>query len=633
MANIMSMVKLKNKTSRNGFDLSRKNAFTAKVGELLPVACIECLPGDKFDLEIQHFTRTRPVNTAAYTRIREYYDWFFVPTDLMWNKFNSVITQIVDNGQHAQGIQANETLSNYIPYARLDDIEQYIVSAKAKNNAYGYNRADLTVKLLSYLGYGDLSYNSNDPYTDANSTIKNVAVNLFPLLAYQKIYSDFYRNSQWEKAFAPAFNLDYIKGTDDLIIPIDTLSANIGNTENMFDLRYRNWNKDLFMGVLPSAQYGSTATINFSSLTSNLSNFPFYVYYGLEDDGHDANFNNLSPVAGVTQAHVGFNSSNSADIKMNGLSIAGKPTAYDAYPTSNQLIRLKQYISASDMSRLSSALGLSGSSNSFSILGLRLAEAEQMWKEITQSTQQDYKSQLEAHWGVNVSDAYSDRCNYIGGSVSNLDISEVVNTNITDTNEASVAGKGVGVGQGREKFSTDVHGYLMCIYSAVPLLDYSISGIKRMCTRTQATDFAIPEFDAVGMEALGLEQLMNSTFSTRVPDESSLITNLGYVPRYIDYKTAYDEVNGAFRKQTDGLNDWVAPLTNQYFEEYFQGLVSSGIGVSGSLTYQFFKVNPNILDPIFDVNANSSVSTDQLWVNAAFDIKAVRKLDRNGLPY
>ena len=72
-------------------------------------------------------------------------------------------------------------------------------SAKNIKNAYGYNRGDLTVKLLSYLGYGDLSFNSNDPYTDANNVISNLAVNLFPLLSYQKIYSDYFRNSQWEK--------------------------------------------------------------------------------------------------------------------------------------------------------------------------------------------------------------------------------------------------------------------------------------------------------------------------------------------------------------------------------------------------------------------------------------------------
>ena len=80
--------------------------------------------------KLQHFTRTRPVNTAAYTRIREYFDWFFVPTDLLWNKFGSVITQMTDNGQHAQGIRMNETLSNYIPYTKLDDIEQYISIGK-----------------------------------------------------------------------------------------------------------------------------------------------------------------------------------------------------------------------------------------------------------------------------------------------------------------------------------------------------------------------------------------------------------------------------------------------------------------------------------------------------------------------
>ena len=78
MANLLSMTKLKNNPSRNGFDLSRKFAFTAKVAELLPVECIECIPGDSFTINKQHFTRTMPVNTSAYTRMREYYDWFFV---------------------------------------------------------------------------------------------------------------------------------------------------------------------------------------------------------------------------------------------------------------------------------------------------------------------------------------------------------------------------------------------------------------------------------------------------------------------------------------------------------------------------------------------------------------------------
>lgn len=619
MANIMSMVKLKNKTSRNGFDLSRKNAFTAKVGELLPVVCMEMLPGDSADLEIQHFTRTRPVNTAAYTRIREYFDWFFVPTNLMWNKFNTVFSQMYDDAQHAQGLRENKSLYPLIPYTDTDKIGDYIQSMKGKLNMYGYDRSNLTSKLLSYLGYGDLSFNSNDNYTDANSTLKNLSVNLFPLLAYQKIYSDYYRNSQWEKSAPNTFNLDYLNGTtiNQLQIPVDELTENYSTEENLFDLRYRNWNKDLFMGVLPDAQYGGAASVQSTTLSPIGSVSPF-----------------------ERQMNVSYDYSSTAvqTDSITGIFTPSGGTAKGYLRPTNQNSPLKFNLSEDDVRQLRRTLGFGVDdyiviSNAFSILQLRYAEAQQMWKEITQSQQQDFKSQIEAHWNVSLSDSYSERCKYIGGSVSNLDISEVVNTNITADNEASVAGKGVGVGQSREKFKTDIPGYLICIYSAVPLLDYSISGVKRMCTRIAATDFAIPEFDAVGMESLGLEQLINTVFQTRVPSSLELIQNLGYVPRYIDYKTAYDEINGAFRKQSDGLNDWVAPLTNQYFEDYLANLANSGVSASGSLTYQFFKVNPNILDPIFDVNADSSVSSDQLWINANFDIKAVRNLDRNGLPY
>lgn len=83
MSNVMDLKRLQNHVSRNAFDLSERKCFTAKVGELLPVYLQEVLPGDKFDLKVQSFTRTQPVNTAAFTRIKEYYDYFFVPYRLL----------------------------------------------------------------------------------------------------------------------------------------------------------------------------------------------------------------------------------------------------------------------------------------------------------------------------------------------------------------------------------------------------------------------------------------------------------------------------------------------------------------------------------------------------------------------
>ena len=75
-------------------------------------------------------------------------------------------------------------------------------------------------------------------------------VNILPILAYQKIYYDFFSNSQWEKHLAYAYNVDYWPGITS-IIP----------TKDMLKIRYANYPKDYFMGVLPNSQYGSVAVL------------------------------------------------------------------------------------------------------------------------------------------------------------------------------------------------------------------------------------------------------------------------------------------------------------------------------------------------------------------------------------
>ena len=124
MANIMSLKSLKNKTSRNGFDLSSKRNFTAKAGELLPVRCWEILPADSWSIDLKSFTRTQPLNTAAFARMREYYDFYFVPYDLLWNRANTALTQMYDNPQHAVSIDplSNFVLTGDMPYTTCEQI-------------------------------------------------------------------------------------------------------------------------------------------------------------------------------------------------------------------------------------------------------------------------------------------------------------------------------------------------------------------------------------------------------------------------------------------------------------------------------------------------------------------------------
>lgn len=570
MANIMSMKSLRNRTSRNGFDLSFKKNFTAKAGELLPVMVKEVLPGDSFKINLKSFTRTQPVNTAAFARIREYYDFFFVPYDLLWNKANTVLTQMYDNPQHAVSLDPtqNFVLNGEMPYVTCSDIANYLYEQynTFSKNYFGYSRSSCSSKLLEYLGYGNYyPYSSGDDWSNS-PLMSDLQLNAFGLLAYQKIYADYFRDSQWERISPSTFNVDYLNGTDMHLL--SSLSSSFKDNYNLFDLRYCNWQKDLFHGILPRQQYGDVATVKLSGI-------------------------------------------------MKSSMMTQTPTTE---PTANT-----QFMSGN----VSIPITTDSSTAAFSILALRQAEFLQKWKEITQSGNKDYKDQIEKHWNVSVGDGFSELCTYLGGINSSIDINEVVNTNITGSAAADIAGKGVGSSDGYISFdSNGKYGLLMCIYHCLPLLDYTTDMVDSAFTKVNATDYAIPEFDRVGMQPVPLVQMMNPLKSEG--DAPFLI--LGYAPRYIDYKTSVDVSIGAFKNT---LSNWVISYGNTSFINQLgsKDPVNEPVPSLGDVNYTMLKVNPNCLNPLFAVAVNDSISTDQFLCSSFFDVKAVRNLDVDGLPY
>lgn len=574
MANIMSLKPIRNKPSRNGFDLSFKKNFTAKAGELLPVMVKEVLPGDTFKINLKAFTRTQPVNTAAFARIREYYDFFFVPYDLLWNKSNTVLTQMYDNPQHAVSLDPtqNFVLSGEMPYTSVQNISDYIYNlslnySSYSTNYFGYSRSKCSVKLLEYLGYGNYESFLTKSWTNS-PLMANLNLNLFGLLAYQKIYSDFYRDSQWERISPSTFNVDYLDGSD-MRLGGSFATPSFIQSYNFFDLRYCNWQKDLFHGVLPHQQYGETAV---ASITPNVTG--------------KLTLSNFGTVGAVA----------------SGTATKNLP----AFDTVGDL----------------------------SILVLRQAEFLQKWKEITQSGNKDYKDQLEKHWGVSVGDGFSELCTYLGGVSSSIDINEVVNTNITGSAAADIAGKGVGVANGEINFNSDGrYGLIMCIYHCLPLLDYTTDMLDSSFLKVNSIDYAIPEFDRVGMQSMPLVQLMNPLRS--FTDASGLV--LGYVPRYIDYKTSVDQSVGGFKRS---LNSWVVSYGNESVKNQVTlpadappAEPSEPVPSVAPMNFTFFKVNPNCLNPIFAVESDSDMGTDQFLCSSFFDLKVVRNLDTDGLPY
>ena len=619
MASYTGMSNLQNHPHRSGFDIGRKNAFTAKVGELLPVYWDISIPGDTYKFNVEYFTRTQPVETSAYTRLREYFDFYAVPLRLLWKSAPSVLTQMQDINQiQALSFTQNLSLGTYLPSFSLASLNNALISLNGGNanpgsasvlrNCFGFQRSDLCYKLLSYLGYGNFittapSSNvrwwstvlqNSDSSSYSQQYIQNNYVNLFPLLAYQKIYQDFFRWSQWENANPSSYNVDYYTGTNINLASLPSSGSDYWKSDTMFDLKYCNWNKDMLMGVLPNSQFGDVAVIDVSNTDGPISSSVFL----------------KSPSSSAT-SEVATTSSYNAPLT---------PVSFSAKNASTSNVLPAGSTLQVDLSNLQSQ---------FTVLALRQAEALQRWKEISQSGDSDYREQIRKHFGVNLPQALSNMCTYIGGISRNLDISEVVNNNLAaEGDTAVIAGKGVGAGNGSFTYTTNEHCVVMCIYHAVPLLDYMITGQDGQLLVTDAESLPIPEFDNIGMEVLPMTQIFNSPKASIVN-----LFNAGYNPRYFNWKTKLDVINGAF---TTTLKSWVSPVTESLLSGWFGfGYEEGDVNQSNKvvLNYKFFKVNPSVLNPIFGVAADSTWDTDQLLVNSYIGCYVARNLSRDGVPY
>ena len=86
------------------------------------------MPGDKYKFNVEYFTRSQPVETSAYTRLREYFDFYAVPLRLLWKSAPSVLTQMQDINQiQALSLTQNLSLVTYLPSLSLSTLASSLV--------------------------------------------------------------------------------------------------------------------------------------------------------------------------------------------------------------------------------------------------------------------------------------------------------------------------------------------------------------------------------------------------------------------------------------------------------------------------------------------------------------------------
>lgn len=650
-SNIMGLHGLKNKTSKNSFDLSHRNLFTAKVGELIPCSVFELNPGDTINLDTSYFTRTAPLDSAAYTRLRENVQFFFVPYSQLWKYFDSQVMNMTstpngaDISRVATGLTSNSKITTQMPFVQYKALHDELTNqANAGIDSLGSTsgldksllnngeyRWACSAKLLQMLGYGNFpeqnfdiskgqshyqldSFNLGPDLPSVPANFYNLNLSIFRLLAYHKVCNDHYTYRQWQPYNAYLCNVDYLVPDKSGSLDISSLlpwKNNLSGKDHLtlLDMRFSNLPLDYFNGVLPTPQFGSESVVNL-------------------------NLGNVS-----SQAHISGTTSGNSSYRGVDTS-ADSPAQFHTDETGTTRLvgitgGIRKY--SNHDHQFSNDITINSSLNgSLSIAALRQATALQKYKEIQLANDSDFVSQIEAHFGV--TPKHSDTVSYfLGGASSMIDINPQVNSNLADwTQSNAIKAAPLGQGHGKIKFTADTYGIVLGIYRCVPVLDYAHVGVDRTLLKTDASDFVIPELDSIGMQQSILGEIMMPSYHDGsvglIAGQGHHVRptdSFGYAPRYSEYKTSFDRFNGEF---CYSLSNWVTGLDLKRLFNMTYGQISSN-DFSKILAPELFNCRPDLVKSIFLNEKTLLTKDDNLFVGLVNMAYVIRRLSRYGLPY
>nr|DAU95717.1 MAG TPA: Major capsid protein [Microviridae sp.] len=647
-SNIMGLHGLKNKTSKNSFDLSHRNLFTAKVGELIPCSVFELNPGDTINLDTSYFTRTAPLDSAAYTRLRENVQFFFVPYSQLWKYFDSQVMNMTstpngaDISRVATGLTSNSKITTQMPFVQYKALHEELTSlANAaidsldtnnyiKDNLFnnGEYRWSCSAKLLQMLGYGNfpeqnfsvskgqtkykLDSLGNSDHNQASNYF-NLNLSIFRLLAYHKVCNDHYTYRQWQPYNAYLCNVDYLVPDKSGSLDISSLLPwhnNLSGKDNLtlLDMRFSNLPLDYFNGVLPTPQFGSESVVNLNLGSANGS----------------------ATIKGTTGPDFGRWKTNNGSVpeSQSPIVVNVEGTLLDA-KTSSGFTAFGHTHAINANANINTAL-----SGQLSIAALRQATALQKYKEIQLANDSDFVSQIEAHFGV--TPKHSDTVSYfLGGASSMIDINPQVNSNLADwTQSNAIKAAPIGQGHGKIKFTADTYGIVLGIYRCVPVLDYAHVGVDRTLLKTDASDFVIPELDSIGMQQSVVGEIMMPSYFDNLHGDPIVVAggtihkptdSFGYAPRYAEYKTSFDRFNGEF---CFSLSNWVTGLDLNRLNQLLRSK-----HLPTTLAPELFNCRPDLVKSIFLNQKTLLTSDDNLFVGLVNMAYVIRRLSRYGLPY
>lgn len=557
-------------TSRNAFDLSQTHLIQAAPGQLLPILSLDLIPDDDITINVVDFIKSMPIVSSPFSNAKGVYEFFFVPYHQLWHNFDQFITQMNDYRSTFFNLPNPPSSLPSYPRVTVGDNNPFYLSPfffqkklLTLKDVFNHNISPSVSYLYDLLGYGPFcTESSNWSNPAARSYCPDYQLNLFRLCAYQKIYQDYYRKTSYEPFDVSSYCLDNLQ---------------ISQSNSLLQPRYRNYGLDLLNNLRPSA----SLNVNNQQVFDNIIPQMF---------GTDTNL--ILDDSAVTERSSDYVGTPLGSNNKDGVAVGAKPTSVSALSALN-------------------------------VNSIRAAFALDKLSQLMGRAEKDFKSQMQAVYGVNVSTGRDGKCIFIDGFSSGIQFSDVDNTNgDTFGSKFSQYGKVASSGNGTIHFKAPEFGVLMCIYSIIPFVPYDSYRVDRFNTKHVYSDYFNPIYQRLGLQPLYMYELNTNYNAT---DVNPMIMALGWQPRYSEYKTAVDFNHGSFNSD-NSLSSFSTSRNRNL-------LTSDGkFDYLGRLSLRDFKVNPNVFDSCFSVNYDGSLLTAPFFGKFSFNIVKVSSMDTDSLP-
>ena len=551
--------------AHNKFDLSRAHLTTMNFGEIIPLFAEEVIPGDKFKVDGNYFSRMAPLVRPTYGKFSFNTVASFVP----YYQVSNGIDGFMAGSQKWEGEDATTRTFSVKALCELAVSSSQGASGSGDTD-FSYTQANGTVanrrftkkgkyifKVLNSLGY-QLPESVDYSATGATgwATVEGVRqLSALPLLAFFKAYNDFMSQSQRFNNSLLTKYLKYIKLDKSLTSIYDASNHQLYWTgiQALFDNLYLQYENGYFTSAW---QYPNSPV---SKLDNNYSPNPMYVP-SWQGSGDDIEFDIDDNTLGM------------------GYSTSINQRSLDFLKSFDDWVRRNNY---------------SGS----------------------RAVQKVY-----SRFGVKTEDYRANYAHIIATDKIPVQVGDI--TSQASTTQATLgdfAGKGIVSGSKGFSFDANEYGmlFVFAYYTVVPMYPY---GCDRHVLKTKPTDYYTPEFDGLGAQAIPYCEI----FENPTMKDSYVSSDIfGYTERYNEYRYGRDKITGEFRKLLPTSANTATSWNVWHNGRDLTGVRSNGYMVAQSTSMNSLAQTDSEYNRIFNMTSGDD---DKFYLTSYFNVSAVRPM-------